>query len=105
MRIYRNIYTRIISPENLFRAWKVFKHDKRNKADVMEFEIHLEKEIFKLHRELQHQTYRHGSYTGFWIRDPKLRRIHKATVRDRVLHHVVFRILNPIFEPTFIANS
>jgi len=95
----------MISPENLFRAWKVFKENKRNKVDVMEFEINLEKEIFKLHRELKDRTYHHGPYSGFWIRDPKLRRIHKATVRDRVLHHAVFRILNPIFEPTFIANS
>ena len=42
---------------------------------------------------------------GFFISDPKRRHIHKATVRDRVAHHAVFNILNPIFEKTFIANS
>jgi len=42
---------------------------------------------------------------SFYVHDPKQRHIHKATVRDRVLHHAVFAILNPIFESTFISNS
>ncbi len=95
----------MVSPENLFAAWKVFRSNKRNRHDVAEFERDLERHIFRLHRELEAKDYRHGPYHGFWISDPKLRRIHKATVRDRVLHHAIFRILNPIFEPTFIPNS
>lgn len=67
--------------------------------------MNLEKNIFDLYRDLKSGTYRHGGYKGFWIHDPKLRRIHKATVRDRVLHHAVFRVLNPLFEPTFIPTS
>lgn len=105
MRVYKDIYKLIISPENLFAAWRVFKSDKRNKPDVIQFERHLEQNIFRLHRELRNKTYRHGGYYGFWIRDPKLRRIHKATVTDRVLHHAIFSVLNPIFEPTFIPTS
>ena len=71
----------------------------------MWFEMDLEQNIFRLHRELISKTYRHGPYRCFWICDPKLRRIHKATVRDRVLHHAVFRILNLVFDPTFIPTS
>lgn len=69
------------------------------------FEKNLEQNIFQLHRELKNKTYRHGAYSGFFIYDPKLRHIHKATVRDRVLHHAVFNAINKIFEPTFITNS
>jgi RNA-directed DNA polymerase len=105
MKIYKDIYRLIISAENLFAAWEIFKRDKRNKPDVMEIEQNIEREIFKLHRELRNKTYRHGPYSGFWIRDPKLRRINKAVVRDRILHHAIFKILNPIFEPAFIPNS
>ncbi|MBI2100659.1 MAG: RNA-dependent DNA polymerase [Candidatus Vogelbacteria bacterium] len=72
---------------------------------MMRFESRLEENIFQLHRELTRQTYRHGPYRGFWICDPKSRHIHKATVRDRVLHHAVFRILNLVFDPTFIPTS
>ncbi|MBI3888616.1 hypothetical protein HY311_02385 [Candidatus Nomurabacteria bacterium] len=105
MKIYKDLYWLIISPSALFRAWNVFKEDKKNKLDVMDFELDLEKNIFNLYRDLKNGIYKHGAYRGFWIHDPKLRRIHKAIVRDRVLHHAIFNVLNPIFEPTFIPNS
>lgn len=105
MKLSKNTYQLIITPENLFAAWRIFKSDKRNRPDVANFEHHLEENIFQLHRDLCEKTYRHGQYRGFWIRDPKLRRIHKATVRDRVLHHAIFNILNPVFERTFIQTS
>ena len=105
MKIYCDLFERIISPENLFEAWATFKSDKRSKADVREFEWNLEKNIFQLHRDLKNTTYRHGHYYGFYIRDPKQRHIHKADVRDRVLHHAIFSIINPIFEETFIPTS
>jgi len=105
MKIYTDLFDRIISPENLFEAWESFKRDKRNKADVMEFERNLEKNIFQLHRSLKSGIYRHSRYYGFYIRDPKQRHIHKANVRDRVLHHAIFSVVNPIFEETFIATS
>lgn len=105
MKVYRDLFERIASPENLFAAWDSFKWDKRNKPDVRQFEWNLEEKIFALHRELVAKTYRHGPYVGFYITDPKQRHIHKATVRDRILHHAVFSVLNPIFEETFIATS
>ena len=73
--------------------------------DVLRFEKNLEQNIFQLHRDLRDKTYQHGGYTSFYIHDPKLRHIHKATVRDRVLHHAMFKVLSPIFESTYIHNS
>lgn len=105
MKIYKDIFEKIISPENLFLAWDNFKIGKRGKKDVQKFEWELEQNIFRLHWELRGGTYKHGSYTSFYIRDPKQRHIHKAKVRDRILHHAVFAVLNPIFEETFISNS
>ena len=105
MIIYKDLFNKIISPENLFLSWEKFKKGKRDKKDVAKFEFDLETNIFKLHRDLKEKKFKHGSYFGFYIRDPKVRHIHKATVRDRIIHHAVFHILNPIFEPTFIPNS
>ena len=105
MKIYKDLYRLIISAENLFAAWEIFKRDKRNKPDVAKFEQKVEQHIFQLRRDLRDKTYKHGPYYGFWVHDPKRRRIHKAIVRDRVLHHAIFRIINPIFEPTFISTS
>ena len=105
MKIYKNVFEKIISLENLFSAWDKFSSDKKKKRDVVEFEWELEQNIFQLHRDLKNKKYKHGTYTSFYIQDPKQRHIHKAIVRDRVLHHAVFSVLNPIFEPTFIAYS
>lgn len=67
MKFYKNLFDQIISLENIFSAWDAFKSDKRKKADVIEFEWHLEESIFKLHRELKNKTYKHGRYSGFYI--------------------------------------
>ncbi|MBI4157289.1 hypothetical protein HY502_00365 [Candidatus Woesebacteria bacterium] len=105
MKIYKNVFEKIVSLENLFLSWNNFRHDKRKRFDVQQFEFNLEKNLFKLHKDLKNQTYKHGFYKPFYIQDPKQRLIHKAEVRDRVIHHAIFRVLNPIFEESFIPNS
>ncbi len=104
MKVVNDIFERIVSRENLFAAWDAFHSDKVNKPDVLDFELNLEPSLFQLHRDLRSKKYRHGSYTSFYIHDPKQRHIHKATVRDRILHHAIYNVLNPIFEPTFILS-
>jgi len=61
--------------------------------------------ILGLHHDLKHHIYHHGSYQAFRINDPKPRQIHKASVRDRLLHHAVYRVLYPFFDRRFIADS
>ena len=61
--------------------------------------------ILLLHQELLDKTYRHGFYHAFKISDPKPRHIHKASVRDRVLHHALYQRLYPFFDKKFIADS
>lgn len=61
--------------------------------------------ILALHRDLAQKTYRHGSYRAFKISDPKPRDIHKATVRDRLLHHAIYRILYPFYDRMFMFDS
>jgi len=55
--------------------------------------------------ELSNKTYKHGEYAAFHIFDPKPRHIHKASVRDRLLHHAIYRVLYPFFDKVFIADS
>jgi len=61
--------------------------------------------IIRLHIDLRDQIYRHGDYHAFRISDPKPRQIHKASVRDRLLHHAVHRLLYPLFDKIFISDS
>ncbi len=105
MKIYKNIFEEIISVESLFKAWYKFKRGKMKKKDVQEFNLNLEKHIFELHRDILSGKYKHGKYYGFYIQDPKLRHIHKAEVRDRIVHQTVYTFLTEIFEQVFIKHS
>lgn len=98
-------FEKIISVENLLLAWKEFLRGKRNKKDIQEFQLHFMDNILSLHQDLKNRTYMHGGYYAFKISDPKPRDIHKATVRDRLLHHAIYRILCPYFDPKFIHDS
>jgi RNA-directed DNA polymerase len=61
--------------------------------------------VIDLHQSLATKTYQHSPYEAFNISDPKPRSIHKASVRDRLLHHALYRVLYPQFDQTFIADS
>ncbi len=72
---------------------------------MREFQYRLADNILVLHAELKAKTYIHGGYYAFNISDPKPRSIHKALVRDRLLHHALYRQLYPFFDRTFISHS
>ncbi len=95
----------IVSVENLLSAWREFECGKKSRKDVQDFSMHLMDNIFSLHHDLLNHTYKHGGYQAFKINDPKPRDIHKAPVRDRLLHHAIYRILYPFFDKTFTADS
>jgi RNA-directed DNA polymerase len=99
------LFHNISSIPNLLRAWEEFRRGKRSKRDVWRFELNLEENIFKLSEDLVSGNYLHNKYTDFYISDPKRRHIHKADVRDRVVHQAVFRVLYPIFDRHFIFDS
>ena len=99
------MYNHIISIENLLESWKEFLKGKRGKRDVQEFQYRLSDNIFLLHEDLKNRTYTHGGYYAFNISDPKPRNIHKATVRDRLVHHALYRKLYPLFDIHFIHDS
>ena len=103
--IHMDFYKDIISLPNLFTAWEEFLKGKRKRKDVINFSENLSDNILSLHTDLQNKTYNHSSYQAFNISDPKPRNIHKASVRDRLLHHAVYRILYPYFDKKFIQDS
>ncbi len=71
----------------------------------MLFERHLEDNLFNLRDELSTDRYRHSPYEQFTIHDPKQRTIHKACVKDRVVHQAIINVIEPIFEKRFIYDS
>ncbi len=102
---FTHAYEHIISVENLLGAWQEFSSDKGKRKDVQEFKLRLMDNLLALHADLRARAYRHGPYEHFKISDPKPRDIHKATVRDRVVHRALYRKLYPFFDRMFISDS
>ena len=98
-------FEEIFSLKNLFLAWQDFKKGKKNKKDVAEFSMKLVHNLTLLHQEIISGVYKHQGYIHFKINDPKPRDIHKASVRDRVVHHALYNALYPYFDAKFIFDS
>jgi len=105
MKTYRNLYPKLCSIENLRLAFKKAGKNKTLLPYVAEFKENLEEELMNLHKELISFTYKPHQLKKFIIRDPKTRTIHASAFRDRVVHHALINILEPIFEPIFICDS
>ncbi len=99
------MYEELCSWENLVRAYRRAAKGKRGHANVAAFEHRLEDNLVALREELLSETYRPGPYTSFWIHEPKRRLISAAPFRDRVVHHALCNLIEPIFERSFVADS
>jgi retron-type reverse transcriptase len=106
MKTYKNLYPQIYAFENLYAAFRQARRGgKRKKVEVAAFEYHLEEELWHLHEELRTQTYAPGPYRHFYIYERKKRKISAAPFRDRVVHHALCNIIQPIFETRMIHDS
>ncbi|OGG61422.1 hypothetical protein A3I46_01965 [Candidatus Kaiserbacteria bacterium RIFCSPLOWO2_02_FULL_54_13] len=103
--MFIHTYNSIITIENLLLTWERFLRGKKKKKDVIAFQAELSTHIASLYRDLKNKTYTHGPYSAFNISDPKPRNIHKASVRDRVVHHLLYRELYWYFHGRFIFGS
>lgn len=90
---------------DLFKAYYDARKHKRNTRNQLRFEMNLEENLVNLRDELYERTYKVGRSTCFIIEDPVKREIFAADFRDRVVHHLVYNYIMPIFERTFIADS
>lgn len=105
MKTYNHLYSKLCSWENLEDAyWKARKH-KTSSPKVQEFDRHWRLYLCQLSKELRTQTYTPKPLQKFVLRDPKTRVICVSNFRDRIVHHALVNILQPIFEPLFIYDS
>src|SRR5262249_28461 len=105
MKRHGNLWENVIRFEALLCAAEQACKGKRFRPDVASFHFNLEHELWALHEELSTKTYRPGAYRTFFIHEPKLRQISAAPYRDRVVHHALVNVLEPIYERTFIHDS
>jgi len=95
---YGGLWEKVIAWENLYLAARKARRGKRGCAAVQRFEFDLESNLLALRSELSDGSYRPGPFTTHWITRPKARLISAAPYRDRVVHHALMNVLEPILE-------
>lgn len=99
------MFASIVDWDNLWLAYRRAAKGKRSTASVARFEFLVADRLVELQAELLAKTYRPGPYTHFTIHEPKRRKISAAPFRDRVVHHALCNVIEPLFEQRFIADS
>jgi RNA-directed DNA polymerase len=107
-----------VSAKRVFRIWdgfatfsrlvRCFYKAARSKFDgeaVLRFYGDLEANLIQMRTDLLDERYQWGAYREFWVVDPKLRKIESAPFRDRVVHHAIHEVLEPLFDPSFYTHS
>jgi len=105
MKTYNNLFEKICSFENLHLAYLKARKGKRYRKEILRFSYDLEKNLLQIEKELRNQTYQHGNYREFIVCDLKKRHIKAAPFKDRVVHHALDNIIEPIFDKGFIYDS
>lgn len=105
MKTYKHLYPQVYDFENLYLAYRKARKGKRGRAQPAMFERIQDDELLNLQEEMQTFTYQPGVYHSFYIHDPKKRLISAAPFRDRVVHHALCRIIEPIWEKRFIHDT
>lgn len=105
MKSFNNLYPQIYNMSNLILAWRRARKGKTKKDYVIEFEKDTIGNLYNLHLELKNQTYLPKPLKTFILRDPKTRRISKSAFRDWVVHHALVKIIESLFDRTFIHDS
>jgi retron-type reverse transcriptase len=105
MKRIGGLWPELISWKNLEGALHRAARGKRKRPDVAEFLLNWEPRLIELQRQLQSGEYLPGGYRTFAVREPKPRLISAAPFRDRVVHHALTQILEPIFERRFASQS
>lgn len=102
---FKNLYPNIYDFDNLYRAYTKARRGKRYRGEVLKFAASLEERLIEIQNELVHKTYRTGAYRYFHVYEPKKRLVAALPFQDRVVHHAICNIIEPIFERRFIYDS
>lgn len=105
MKRYKNLYKQLCTSKSLEIAYQKARKGKSSKQSVIEFDKNVQENLEQLQKELVEMSYKPKPLKRFVVRDPKTRTIHASAFRDRIVHHLLVAMLEPIFEKIFICDS
>ncbi|HOZ35599.1 MAG TPA: reverse transcriptase/maturase family protein [archaeon] len=105
MKTYNNLWSKITSFKNLVLAYNKARKAKPQTKETLEFSLNLEKNLLLIQEELLANTYTQSKYREFIVFDPKQRKIKYLPFKDRVVHHALVNVIEPIFDKRLISTT
>jgi len=102
---HNNLFPAIYDFENLYHAFTQSDTGKRYQSEVLKFKLNLEGNLIQLQNELIWKTYQPGPYYEFYIYEPKKRLVSAPPFRDRIVHHALCNVIEPLFERKMVYVS
>jgi retron-type reverse transcriptase len=102
---YNNLWDRVIDFENLYRAFRAAAKGKRYRRESLKFKKDLEENLIILQNDLIYKSYKPEEYRQFYVYEPKARLISAPSFRDRVVHHALCQVIEPLFENRFVNET
>jgi len=100
-----HLFPQVTQFANLVRAWKLASRGKRNRLPVARFASEMDERLIEIKRSLENGTWQPGAHRQFFVYDPKFRSIAAPPFADRVVHHAICTVIEPLFERRFIFDS
>ena len=104
-RRYKHLFERIIEPSNIRKAYANASKGKTQSHGYLAFREDYEVRLAQLEQRLADQTWEASPHREFYVFEPKKRLIKAPTFSDRVVHHAVIQVIEPIFDATFLPTS
>ena len=104
-KTHANLWGQITSWENLIKSYREARRGKRYRPETLRFEERLEENLINIQNHLLWGSWRPGPWREFWVYDPKSRLIQAPPFQDRVVHHALVDVVEPLFERKMIYDS
>jgi len=104
-KTHNNLYPKVCDFGNIYDAFLKARKGKRYRNDVLMFSSRLEENLIDIQNNLIWKTYSPLPFREFYVHDPKKRLIQAPAFRDRVVHHALCNVIEPLFERKFIYDS
>jgi retron-type reverse transcriptase len=102
---HSNLWERIANFENLYQGYRAASRNKRFSDAALNYQKCLEENLINSLNQLLWKEWKPSSYHEFYVHDPKKRLISAPPFKDRVVHHALIRVIEPLFERKFISDS
>jgi retron-type reverse transcriptase len=102
---YNNLWNTVASFENLVLSFSAASKGKKERVSVLKFKSQLEENIINIQNNLIWKTWRPGEYRSFFVYEPKHRLVQAPCFEDRVVHHALIDVIEPLFDKKFIKDS